>query len=114
MQQFIINLIVEVVTQYNVAGIQLDDHFGLPVELGYDPFTVQLYQQEHGGKSPPTNYKDTEWMRWRADKITDLMQRLFQAIKAVKPDCLVSLSPNSHFFAYNAYLKTGRLGCNVV
>lgn len=104
-QQFILDLIVEVVTQYDVAGIQLDDHFGLPVELGYDPFTVRLYQQEHGGKSPPTNYKDTEWMRWRADKITGLMQRLFQAIKAVKPDCLVSLSPNSHFFAYNAYLQ---------
>jgi uncharacterized lipoprotein YddW (UPF0748 family) len=30
-QKFILDLIVEVVTQYDVVGIQLDDHFGLPV-----------------------------------------------------------------------------------
>jgi uncharacterized lipoprotein YddW (UPF0748 family) len=104
-QQFIVDLIVEVVTQYDVAGIQLDDHFGLPVELGYDPFTVRLYQQEHHGKSPPNDPLDSEWMRWRADKITDFMQRIFQAVKAVKPNAIVSLSPNSQNFAYRAYLQ---------
>lgn len=104
-QQFILKLIVEVVTQYDVAGIQLDDHFGLPVELGYDPFTVKLYQQEHGGKRPPNDPLNPEWMRWRADKITDFMQRLFKAVKAVKPDAIVSLSPNSQRFAYRYYLQ---------
>jgi len=104
-QQFILDLIVEVVSHYDVAGIQLDDHFGLPVELGYDPFTVRLYQQEHQGKSPPHNPRDAEWMRWRADKITDFMQRIFQAVKAVKPNAIVSLSPNSQNFAYRVYLQ---------
>lgn len=104
-QQFILNLIVEVVSKYDVAGIQLDDHFGLPVELGYDPFTVRLYQQSHQGKSPPNDPLNAEWMRWRADKITDFMQRLFKAVKAVKPDAIVSLSPNSQSFAYRYYLQ---------
>ncbi|WP_347276125.1 glycoside hydrolase family 10 protein [Coleofasciculus sp. FACHB-T130] len=104
-QQFILNLMVEVVTEYDVAGIQMDDHFGLPVEFGYDPFTVELYRQEHQGKSPPTNPKDAEWMSWRANKITDFMQRLFQSIKSVKPGCLVSLSPNPYSFAYRFYLQ---------
>lgn len=36
-QQFILDLILEVVTKYDVDGIQLDDHFSLPVEFGYDP-----------------------------------------------------------------------------
>jgi uncharacterized lipoprotein YddW (UPF0748 family) len=104
-QQFILDLITEVVRKYDVAGIQLDDHFGLPVELGYDAFTVKLYQQEHQGKKPPNNPSDSEWMRWRADKITDFMQRIHQAVKAVKPKAIVSLSPNSQTFAYNAYLQ---------
>ena len=104
-QKFILDLIVEVVTQYDVAGIQLDDHFGLPVELGYDSFTVKLYQQEHQGKSPPTNPQDSEWMRWRANKITDFMQRIYKAVKTAKPKAIVSLSPNPQNFAYSAYLQ---------
>lgn len=67
-QKFILDLIIEVVIQYDVAGIQLDYHFGLPVELGYDSFTVRLYQQEHQGKSSPNDPLDSEWMRWRADR----------------------------------------------
>lgn len=104
-QQFILDLIVEVVTQYDVAGIQLDDHFGLPVEFGYDSFTIGLYQQEHQGKSPPSDFLDSKWMRWRADKITKFMQRVFQTVKSIKPDCLVTLSPNPQDFAYRAYLQ---------
>lgn len=104
-QQFILDLIVEVVTKYDVDGIQLDDHFGMPVDLGYDSFTVRLYQQEHAGKSPPDNPIDSEWMRWRSDKITDFMRRVFQAVKAVKGDRLITLSPNPQYFAYTAYLQ---------
>jgi uncharacterized lipoprotein YddW (UPF0748 family) len=104
-QKFIRNLIVEVVTKYDVAGIQLDDHFGLPVELGYDAFTVQLYRQEHQGQSPPKDPLNEEWMRWRANKISDFMQQIFKAVKAVKPNAIVSLSPNSQDFSYRAYLQ---------
>ncbi len=66
----------------DVDGIQFDDHFGLPSEMGYDAFTVKLYKQEHGGKRPPTNPQDPEWLRWRANKITAFMKRIFQAVKA--------------------------------
>ncbi|MBD2042941.1 glycoside hydrolase family 10 protein [Microcoleus sp. FACHB-672] len=104
-QQFIRELIVEVVSNYDVDGIQLDDHFGMPVELGYDPLTVELYRLEHQGQNPPSDFLDVEWMRWRADKITHFMQELFHAVKAVKPDVIVSLSSNSHSFAYRNYLQ---------
>jgi uncharacterized lipoprotein YddW (UPF0748 family) len=104
-QQLIANLLVEIVANYNVEGIQLDDHFGLPVELGYDPFTVNLYQQEHQGKSPPKNPKDKAWMRWRADKMTDLMAKIFTAVKAKNPKALISLSPNPAAFSYDVFLQ---------
>ena len=104
-QALILDLIVEVATHYDVAGIQLDDHFGLPVDFGYDAFTVKLYQQEHRGTPPPSNPLDPEWMRWRADKITALMERIFRAVKLVRPYCLITLSPNPQGFSYKTYLQ---------
>lgn len=104
-QQFLTDLIVEVVARYDVDGIQLDDHFGLPVELGYDPYTIKLYQQQHQGKSPPNNPSDPEWMRWRAKQLTDFVRQIARAVKAVKPDVILSLSPNSQAFSYNNYLQ---------
>ena len=104
-QKFIQDLILEVVIKYDIDGIQLDDHFAMPVNLGYDWYTVKLYRQEHKGKSPPDDPYNPDWMRWRADKLTAFMITLSQEIKAVKPDCLISLSPNPKHIAYRDYLQ---------
>jgi uncharacterized lipoprotein YddW (UPF0748 family) len=104
-RRLLVNLAAEVVSKYNVDGIQFDDHFGLPVELGYDDYTVALYQKEHNGKSPPANPKDREWVRWRTRSITNLLIEIFAAVKTTKPNCLISLSPNSKDFAYTNYLQ---------
>lgn len=103
-QQFIENLVVEIVTKYDVDGIQFDDHFGFPSEFGYDPFTVELYQQEHDGEYPPVDFKNAEWIAWRADKISEYMNRIYQAIKSRKPNAIVSVSPNPQEFSYNFFL----------
>ncbi|GAB1545102.1 glycoside hydrolase family 10 protein [Scytonema sp. NUACC21] len=104
-KEFIKGLILEVVTNYDVDGIQLDDHFGMPVNLGYDSFSIKLYQQEHEGQKPPLDPFDPEWMRWRSDKITIFMQEIVESVKAVKPSIQISLSPNSQRFAYKYYLQ---------
>lgn len=104
-QQFMVNLIAEIAENYDVDGVQLDDHFGLPVEMGYDEYAVRLYQQEHQGRLPPRDPRDPGWMRWRADKMTDLMTQVFQAVKARKPNCLISLSPNPQEFSYDYFLQ---------
>ncbi|MBE9258928.1 MULTISPECIES: glycoside hydrolase family 10 protein [Aphanizomenonaceae] len=103
-QEFIQDLIVEIVKNYDLDGIQFDDHFGLPSELGYDAYTTALYKKEHQGKLPPTNAKDPEWVSWRANKITDFMKRVFTAIKANKKDCIVSVAPNPQRFSYEYFL----------
>lgn len=104
-QQFIKELMLEVVMNYDVDGVQIDDHFGFPVELGYDPLTVKLYQQEHRGKSPPNDPHNPEWMRWRAAKLTAFMAELQKNLKIAKPGIKISLSPNSHRFSYQNYLQ---------
>lgn len=103
-QKFILDLITEIVTKYDVDGIQFDDHFGLPVEFGYDPTTVELYRKELKS-SPSNNPQETFWIRWRADKINDFMGQVFRTIKARKNKCIVSLSPNPFHFALPAHLQ---------
>jgi uncharacterized lipoprotein YddW (UPF0748 family) len=104
-QQFLIDLMVEVVTNYKVAGIQLDDHFGLPIEYGYDPYTIALYQAEHQGKKPPNDPANPDWVKWRADRLTQFMARISSAVKATGQDKIVSLSPNTADFAYRTSLQ---------
>ena len=104
-QQLIKGLMLEIIMKYQVNGVQLDDHFGMPVELGYDPLTIKIYQQEHGGKNPPKDSHNPQWMAWRSAKLTAFMADLVKTIKTINPNILISLSPNSHPFSYQNYLQ---------
>ncbi|MCX7593549.1 MAG: family 10 glycosylhydrolase [Fischerella sp.] len=103
-QKFITDLVLEIVTQYDVDGIQFDDHMSLPHEFGYDQYTVALYTKETKN-NPPANPQDPAWVRWRADKITAFMVQLNQAVKAKKPGVIFSVSPNYYDFAYKFHLQ---------
>lgn len=103
-QQFIIDLVLEMMNQYDIDGIQFDDHTSLPNDFGYDDFTVKLYQAETK-KTPHPDPQNPEWVRWRADKITTFMTRLNQAVKAQKPEVIISISPVPYDYAYKAQLQ---------
>jgi uncharacterized lipoprotein YddW (UPF0748 family) len=103
-QKLIADLVLEIVTQYDADGIQFDDHMSLPREFGYDKYTLALYTQETGNKFAG-NPEDPQWVRWRADKITDFMVQLNQMVKARKPKAIFSISPNYHDFAYKFQLQ---------
>lgn len=102
-QEFILDLITEIVTNYDVDGIQFDDHFGLPSVFGYDDYTTQLYQEQKN--SWPPEPRDTFWVHWRVDQLTEFMERVSQRVKTVNPNCLISLSPNPLHFALPAHLQ---------
>ncbi|MDY7020674.1 MAG: family 10 glycosylhydrolase, partial [Cyanobacteriota bacterium] len=104
-QQFILDLIAEIVRNYDVDGIQFDDHFALPSDFGYDEYTVSLYQAEHEGKLPSEDFYETYWVRWRADKLNQFVERVFETVKAIDQECIVSLSPNPLHFALPASLQ---------
>jgi uncharacterized lipoprotein YddW (UPF0748 family) len=106
-QRFITDLVLEVLNNYNVDGIQFDDHMSLPNQFGYDDYTVALYTQETK-KAPPSNPEDAAWTKWRADKITDFMVRLKQEIRQRHPRAIVSVSPNYADFAYKFHLQDWR------
>ncbi|MEH2087478.1 glycoside hydrolase family 10 protein [Nostoc sp.] len=103
-QQFITNLVLETVTQYDADGIQFDDHMSLPHEFGYDQYTVALYIKETKNP-PPKNPQDAAWVKWRADKITAFMVKLNQAVKQRRPQAIFSVSPNYYDFSYKFHLQ---------
>ncbi|MEM9003231.1 MAG: family 10 glycosylhydrolase [Cyanobacteria bacterium P01_F01_bin.86] len=104
-QQMLLLMMAEVLDNYEVEGIQVDDHLGMPVDMGYDPLTIDLYRQEHEGEDPPEDDTDPEWVRWRADRITEFMTKVRSVIDLRRPGAILSVSPNPHPFAYNKYLQ---------
>lgn len=103
-QRFFIELLTEVVNNYDLDGIQFDDNLGLPREFGYDSYTKALYQRETG-RSVPSNPADGAWVKWRADQITEVVQRFNQVLKSRKPKAIFSISPNYYDHAYKLTLQ---------
>ncbi len=103
-QQLIRDLVLEVVGTYDVDGIQFDDHMSLPREFGYDPFTIAAYRRETGRPVPP-DPADPAWVKWRADRLTALMEGLARAVRSRRPGAIVSVSPNYYDHAYKLQLQ---------
>jgi len=105
-QDFIKSLILEVVQKYDVDGIQGDDRLpAMPSLGGYDTYTVDLYKKEHQGNLPPMDYKNPDWLSWRANKLTFFLGQLFKEVKAIKPKMIVSMAPSIHPWAKEEYLQ---------
>ncbi len=108
-RQRLIGLIGEIVQRCGVDGIQLDDHFAWPVDLGYDPYTRARYRNDTGS-DPPQNASDRAWMTWRRHRLTELLRELRQVLKSKGTgQAYVSLSPGPFRFAYNKWLQDWEL-----
>jgi uncharacterized lipoprotein YddW (UPF0748 family) len=107
-QELITGIVAEVAQNYAVDGIQLDDHFAMPVEMGYDSFSLDLFAEEVGGADPLENPNTNLWKRWRTNKITDLLRQIFSAVKAKNEDCIISISPNPLSFSQTKCLADWR------
>ncbi len=105
-QQFMIDLFKEVVTNYDVDGVQGDDR--LPAcasTAGYDTLTVNRYKAENNGIAPPSNYQDAGWIQWRAKKLNAFLKRLRAEVKAIKPNIDFTMAPSVYPFSLTEYLQ---------
>jgi uncharacterized lipoprotein YddW (UPF0748 family) len=105
-QQYMIDLFKEVVTNYDVDGVQGDDRLpALPSTAGYDTYTVNLYKSEHGGIDPPGDFREANWINWRTKKLNAFMKRLRNEIKTLKPNVAVTMSPSPFPWGRDEYLQ---------
>ena len=91
-----VNSMVEIATKYPVDGVHFD-------YIRYDGRDVCMCDgcrarfEEHIGKKVENWPRDcvkgelkAQWLRWRADLITNIVRTTHQKIKAVRPDCKIS------------------------
>lgn len=105
-QQFIRELVLEVVKEYSIDGIQGDDRLpAMPVEGGYDEYTKKLYASEHNGARLPANPKDKDFVEWKALNISVFAKTLYYRVKKEKPLCLVTWAPGIYPWSREEYLQ---------
>ncbi len=105
-QQFMTDLMLEVVEKYDVDGIQGDDRLpAVTSTSGYDDYTIEKYMKEHNGSMPPSNPRNNRWLQWRSDLLSDYAESLYQEVKKVDPQCLVTFSPSPFPFSFTEYCQ---------
>ena len=105
-QNFLLSIIMEVVRNYDVDGIQGDDRLpAMPSESGYDDYTIELYKSQHDGSTPPKYYKDQNWIKWRSNLLTDFMGRIYDSVKTYNKDLIVSMAPSIYPWSEEEYLQ---------
>jgi len=105
-QTFMTSLVLEVVNNYDIDGIQGDDRLpAMPSEGGYDKYTLGKYAKENKGANPPTNHKDSAWLQWRANILNKYGKSLYAAVKKAKPSCTVSWAPSLYPWSKEQYLQ---------
>ncbi len=105
-QDFLLSLIKEVVTTYEIDGIQGDDRLPAnPSTSGYDALTVSAYKKDHNGKLPPEDYKDLDWIQWRAEKLTLFAKVIYDTVKEINPKVAVTMAPSIFPWSKEEYLQ---------
>jgi uncharacterized lipoprotein YddW (UPF0748 family) len=102
-QQILLDIVLEAARNYDLDGVQLDDRIAMPVEMGYDDFTKQLYAAEHNGAMPPDDERDPAWVQWRADKITEYARKFAAEVRKANPNLIVSVSPAPYRWSLENY-----------
>jgi uncharacterized lipoprotein YddW (UPF0748 family) len=105
-QDFMFSLIMEMVAKYDVDGVQGDDRLPAnPIEGGYDQYTIALYKSQHNSKMPPSACRDTSWQHWRGNILNAFAKRVYDAVKRVNQQLIVSWSPSAYPWGYDEYLQ---------
>ncbi len=104
-QTYVKGIILDAVKNYNLQGIQLDDHFAWPVNFGYnDSYTAAKYLTDTG-RSLPASPTDSNFTLWRSQQLNTFMKDIISSIrdatKASRPGFIVSVSPAVYPYSYN-------------
>jgi uncharacterized lipoprotein YddW (UPF0748 family) len=104
-QKFMQDLVLEVVKNYKVDGVQGDDRLpAMPAEGGYDDYTKTLYKKETG-KEVPAQFNEPNFINWKANKLSQFGKKLYHAVKKTNATCLVSWAPSIYPWSKEQYLQ---------
>lgn len=105
-QRLMRELVLEVVKQYDIDGIQGDDRLpAMPAEGGFDAYTASLYKKDKNLGLPFGNPKEEAFLQWKADKLSLFCKSLYEAVKHQRSDCTVSWAPSIYPWSKEQYLQ---------
>lgn len=88
-QRHTFNVAMDIVTNYNVDGINFDYIRYSGINDGYNPVTVARFNQRFGRSGQPAP-ADALWKQFRRDQVTGLLRKVYLNVLAVKPHVKVS------------------------
>lgn len=88
-QRHTFNVAMDIITNYNVDGLNFDYIRYSDVNQGYNPVTVARFNQRHGRTGQPSP-SDADWKQFRRDQVTGLLRKVYLNAIAVKPNIKIS------------------------
>jgi len=88
-QRHTYNVAMDIITNYNVAGLNFDYIRYSDANQGYNPVTVARFNQRYGRTGQPSP-SDADWKQFRRDQITGLLRKVYLNAIAVKPGIKIS------------------------
>lgn len=84
---YVLGVISDIVSRYDVDGIHIDDYFYPYPVKGGAPFPDDATWERYGAKSGMTRAD------WRRENINDFVRSMYRTVKATKPRVRVGISP---------------------
>jgi uncharacterized lipoprotein YddW (UPF0748 family) len=91
-QQHTFNVAMDLITNYDVDGLNFDYIRYPGYEWGYNPVAVARFNARYGRTGQPAQ-QDAAWMQWRREQVTALLRKVYLSALAVKP--LVKISADT-------------------
>lgn len=88
-KKMVVDGVVEIVRGYNVDGVHFDDYFYPALNDQSEARWFDKPEYEASGSAEPI-------AQWRRNQVSDLIQRVYQAVKAEKPQVLFGISPQGY------------------
>ena len=115
-QNFLIDLALEIIDFYDVDGVQLDrvrygnihnngDACCVASDFGYDDAHLERYRAENNNADPPTNPANAAWKDWRAGVLADFHQKFYDAVKEINPHIMVSNAPVVFPYGFDNFMQ---------
>ncbi|RXJ02186.1 hypothetical protein DS745_07265 [Anaerobacillus alkaliphilus] len=97
-RDFLSELYQEMITKYDVPGLQLDyiryPNGGFGNDYSYDDYSRNVFKEEYGMDPLEIPSRDHEmkkkWDQWRQNNITTFVERIHRELKEINPDVALS------------------------
>ncbi len=88
-QQHVFDVVMDLVTHYEIDGLQLDYIRYGGVQWGYNPVAVRRFNGrfDHEGRPAPA---EPQWLQFRRDQVTALVRKIYLQAIEFKPSLTVS------------------------